>query len=53
MNCTACCPKGLDPAKAITEIKKLVESNYSDEWVGKVANQSLKNKDREGGLTSS
>jgi succinate dehydrogenase (ubiquinone) iron-sulfur subunit len=53
MNCTACCPKGLDPAKAIAEIKKLVETNYSDDWASKVANQSLKNKDREGGLTSS
>jgi len=53
MNCTACCPKGLDPAKAIAEIKKLVEANYSDDWSTRVASQSLKNSDREGGLTSS
>jgi succinate dehydrogenase / fumarate reductase iron-sulfur subunit len=24
MNCTAVCPKGLNPAKAIAEIKKLM-----------------------------
>lgn len=53
MNCTACCPKGLDPAKAIAEIKKLVEGNYKDGWSHLVADQSLENKDREPGLTSS
>ena len=54
MNCTACCPKGLDPAKAIAEMKKLVEANYKDgEWNHLVANQAINNKDRESGLTSS
>jgi succinate dehydrogenase (ubiquinone) iron-sulfur subunit len=30
MNCTACCPKGLDPAKSIVNLKDMVSSNYKD-----------------------
>jgi succinate dehydrogenase (ubiquinone) iron-sulfur subunit len=30
MNCTACCPKGLDPAKSIVHLKDMVSSNYQD-----------------------
>lgn len=30
MNCTACCPKGLDPAKSIVNLKNMVSSNYQD-----------------------
>jgi succinate dehydrogenase (ubiquinone) iron-sulfur subunit len=55
MNCTACCPKGLDPAKAIAEIKTLVEKSYDEtKWPHLVANQAdLNSKERESGLTSS
>jgi succinate dehydrogenase (ubiquinone) iron-sulfur subunit len=30
MNCTACCPKGLDPAKSIVHLKDMVSTNYQD-----------------------
>lgn len=33
MNCTACCPKGLDPAKSIGHLKEMASSNYKDgQW---------------------
>jgi len=32
MNCTNCCPKGLDPAKAIVELKAQVAETYTDGW---------------------
>lgn len=32
MNCTVCCPKGLNPAGAIEKMKKEVESNFSADW---------------------
>lgn len=51
MNCTACCPKGLDPAKAITEIKALVAEQYQGNWDGKVAKAAEVNSDRSGGLS--
>merc|ERR1711871_236803 len=50
MNCTACCPKGLDPAKAIVGLKKFIAEEYSPEWEGKVAAEMKKNVDRAGGL---
>ena len=54
MNCTNCCPKGLDPAKAIVDLKAQIEESYKNqEWTGLVAKESAKNADREGGLTSS
>ena len=56
MNCTACCPKGLDPAKAIVNLKKMIadgveNSNSSEDWKGKVAREMKKNVDRAGGLS--
>ncbi|XP_055388886.1 succinate dehydrogenase [ubiquinone] iron-sulfur subunit-like [Condylostylus longicornis] len=30
MNCTACCPKGLDPAAAIQNTKDLIEANFNE-----------------------
>ena len=54
MNCTNCCPKGLDPAKAIVDLKAQIEESYkTQEWTSMVAKESDKNKHREGGLTSS
>lgn len=47
-NCTACCPKGLDPANAIQKTKDLIEANFSENWdqikadlVKKRANQRI------------
>jgi succinate dehydrogenase (ubiquinone) iron-sulfur subunit len=54
MNCTNCCPKGLDPAEAIVKLKAQIEESYkSNEWTNLVSKESTKNADREGGLTSS
>ncbi len=54
MNCTACCPKGLDPAKAIVELKAQIEDSFKNkEWTRVVAKEAAKNAKREGGLTSS
>merc|ERR1719359_1573609 len=51
MNCTACCPKGLDPAKSIVQLKKFVSEQYTPEWENKVAEEMKKNVDRAGGLS--
>mmetsp|Transcript_16654 Transcript_16654/g.41215 ORF Transcript_16654/g.41215 Transcript_16654/m.41215 type:complete len:294 (+) Transcript_16654:363-1244(+) len=51
MNCTSCCPKGLDPAKSIVQLKKFVEEQYNPEWEKKVAEEMKKNVDRAGGLS--
>uniref|UniRef100_A0A7S1NYD7 Succinate dehydrogenase [ubiquinone] iron-sulfur subunit, mitochondrial n=1 Tax=Vitrella brassicaformis TaxID=1169539 RepID=A0A7S1NYD7_9ALVE len=32
MNCTVCCPKGLNPAEAIKKMKAEVEANYNTDW---------------------
>jgi succinate dehydrogenase (ubiquinone) iron-sulfur subunit len=50
MNCTNCCPKGLDPAKAIANIKAEVEASYQDNWNSMVATEIKKNIDRESGM---
>ncbi|KAF8817918.1 succinate dehydrogenase [ubiquinone] iron-sulfur protein [Cardiosporidium cionae] len=42
MNCTVCCPKGLDPATAIKKMKSMVESNYDEGWKDIVAAEKLK-----------
>lgn len=39
MNCTACCPKGLDPAGAIQKIKNMIEDQFSEDWNGIRAEQ--------------
>lgn len=51
MNCTACCPKGLDPAKSIVMLKQFVDEGAKPEWDGFVAEEMKKNVDRVGGLT--
>lgn len=51
MNCTSCCPKGLDPAHAIVELKKFVSQGYTPEWENKVAEEMKQNVDRAGGLS--
>lgn len=43
MNCTMCCPKGLDPAKAIKDMKNLVQENFSEDTI-KEHSQYIKSK---------
>jgi len=50
MNCTACCPKGLDPAKAIVELKAQIADTYTDGWQQMVAAEVSKNSGRESGM---
>lgn len=51
MNCTACCPKGLDPAKSIVHLKEFVANGYKPEWENMVSEEMKKNVDRAGGLS--
>jgi len=50
MNCTNCCPKGLDPAKAIVNLKEQVAETYKDGWKSMMTEQIVKNKGRESGM---
>jgi succinate dehydrogenase (ubiquinone) iron-sulfur subunit len=50
MNCTNCCPKGLDPAKAIVELKAQVAETYTDGWKNLKADIITANKEKESGL---
>merc|ERR1712151_1022322 len=50
MNCTACCPKGLDPAKAIVNIKEEISEGYSDAWPSIVAGEIKAQVGRESGM---
>jgi len=50
MNCTNCCPKGLDPAKAIVELKAQVAESYTDGWQKLKAGEITKNAGRESGM---
>jgi len=50
MNCTACCPKGLDPAKMIVELKAQVAASQTDAWQGLVKDEIKKNVNRESGM---
>merc|ERR1719324_714429 len=50
MNCTNCCPKGLDPAKAIVNLKAEVAETYNESWKSMVAGEIKKNVDRESGM---
>merc|ERR1719194_227327 len=50
MNCTNCCPKGLDPAKSIVNLKNSIESEFSADWKSVVAKQLPKNAERASGL---
>lgn len=54
LNCTSSCPKHLDPGQAIVKLKEEIANSYkASEWTSMVSRESAKNKDREGGLTSS
>jgi len=50
MNCTACCPKGLDPAKAIVNLKEQIAEGYTDGWKDVMAEEISKNTKRESGM---
>jgi len=51
MNCTNCCPKGLDPAKAIVNLKEQIASSYEDgAWEKMKATEIKKNLGRESGM---
>merc|ERR1711923_477601 len=50
MNCTNCCPKGLDPAKAIVHLKDQVNETYTDGWKSIMAKQISQNSGRESGM---
>eukprot|EP00448_Togula_jolla_P002294 CAMPEP_0170598506 /NCGR_PEP_ID=MMETSP0224-20130122/16288_1 /TAXON_ID=285029 /ORGANISM="Togula jolla, Strain CCCM 725" /LENGTH=53 /DNA_ID=CAMNT_0010923071 /DNA_START=20 /DNA_END=181 /DNA_ORIENTATION=- len=50
MNCTNCCPKGLDPAKAIVDLKAQVAETYKDGWSSMVAAEVKNNAGRESGM---
>lgn len=42
MNCTVCCPKGLNPAEAIKKMKVQVEEKFTEEWTGILAEETKK-----------
>merc|ERR1712080_781004 len=50
MNCTNCCPKGLDPAKAIVNLKEQIAGTYKEGWQSIVATEVKKNSGRESGM---
>ncbi|EDO06889.1 putative Succinate dehydrogenase [ubiquinone] iron-sulfur subunit 1 mitochondrial [Babesia bovis T2Bo] len=43
LNCTRACPKGLDPAKAISKLKAKVEASADDTWRSIAASEYAKN----------
>lgn len=51
MNCTACCPKGLDPAKSIVRLKAEVEKNFNNDWSHVVSEEMKQNANRAGGYS--
>merc|ERR1712086_1158595 len=50
MNCTNCCPKGLDPAKAIVNLKEEIAAQYDDSWEKLKASNIKENLHRESGM---
>eukprot|EP00747_Dinoflagellata_sp_TGD_P146856 gnl/TRDRNA2_/TRDRNA2_176742_c0_seq19.p1 gnl/TRDRNA2_/TRDRNA2_176742_c0~~gnl/TRDRNA2_/TRDRNA2_176742_c0_seq19.p1 ORF type:complete len:308 (+),score=68.96 gnl/TRDRNA2_/TRDRNA2_176742_c0_seq19:50-925(+) len=50
MNCTNCCPKGLDPAKAIVNLKEQIAETYTDAWQPMMAKVIKETPTRESGL---
>jgi succinate dehydrogenase (ubiquinone) iron-sulfur subunit len=50
MNCTACCPKGLDPAKYIVNLKEEIAAGYDDSWKNLMAKEISSNTGRESGM---
>lgn len=51
MNCTSCCPKGLDPAKSIVNLKASISEGFQDDWKSVVAKEMKKNVNRAGGFS--
>eukprot|EP00397_Hematodinium_sp_SG-2012_P027918 GEMP01029366.1.p1 GENE.GEMP01029366.1~~GEMP01029366.1.p1 ORF type:complete len:284 (+),score=43.51 GEMP01029366.1:79-930(+) len=51
MNCTACCPKGLDPALSIVRLKAEIEKNFSEDWSHLVSEEMKRNAERAGGYS--
>lgn len=51
MNCTQCCPKGLDPAKSIVQLKKFIDEEYTADWQTKAAEEMKANVNRAGGYS--
>jgi len=53
MNCTACCPKGLDPAKSIVHLKDMVSQNYNTDLFSDLkAKVAISSNSRESGLNN-
>lgn len=50
MNCTQCCPKGLDPAMAIQHLKNAVENDYTEAWDTVKSDEINKSRGRESGM---
>jgi len=50
MNCTSCCPKGLDPAKIIVKLKSEMSEKYTDGWSNMMASKIKENSGRASGL---
>jgi len=50
MNCTSCCPKGLDPAKIIVKLKSEMNEKYTDGWSNMMASKIKDNAGRASGL---
>merc|ERR1719199_1746284 len=50
MNCTSCCPKGLDPAKIIVKLKSEMNEKYTDGWSNMMASKIKENAGRASGL---
>lgn len=46
MNCTKVCPKGLNPAKAIKQLKKKIEAECDESWVKIAASEYEKENDK-------
>jgi succinate dehydrogenase (ubiquinone) iron-sulfur subunit len=51
MNCTQCCPKGLDPAKSIEQLKQFIAEEYNPDWQTKAADEMKENINRAGGYS--
>merc|ERR1711971_1257901 len=50
MNYTNCCPKGLDPAKAIVNLKEQIAESYEDGWQAAKSTEIKRNTGRESGM---
>lgn len=50
MNCTQCCPKGLDPAMSIQLLKNQVANEFDDGWTQTKAGEIQASRGRESGM---